>query len=195
MTLRLLKPLLAAAALSALTVAAAHAAAPAAKPAAKPAAAKPAAPAGAAPAKIPNFDARDPQSLSLLLQQVNAQAKVGKPVNGQVPMEISTPGGAFGAQLIGCDANGKACHAVAFFTAFEKKGATLAQINDFNRAQLACRGILTPDGRPSVMYPVMLNQRMTSDEMRLHLGVWQGCLTAFGEFARDPDAFLSKPHS
>lgn len=178
-------------ALIALTLAsAAQAAKPPAKPAA--AAAKPAATA-AAP-KIANFDARNPDSIIALLATVNAKATIAKSENGQVFLNIATQGGGFGAQMIGCDPAGKACHAIALFTAYEKKGATLEQINDFNRSQLACRGILAPDGRPSVMYSTLVNLRMPADETRMHLGVWQGCLVGFSDFLKDPAAFLSKPH-
>lgn len=187
-------PLIALAALGLASLgfgAGAHAAA---APAAKPAAATPAKPAAAAGLKIPNFDARNPDSIVTLLGLLNAKATVAKAENGQVFLNITTEGGGFGAQMIGCDATGKACHAMALFTVYEKKGATLAQINDFNRSQLACRGILAPDGRASVMYSTMVNQRMGADETRLHLGVWQGCLVGFSEFLKDPVAFLSKPH-
>lgn len=187
----------------ALAALAAASSAPAATPAAKPVAkaeakpaakpdAKPAAPAGP---KIAKFDARDPDSIVALLAALDAKAKVSRIENGQAFLEISTPGGGFGAQMIGCDAKGKACHAMALFTAYEKKGVTLADINDFNRSQLACRGILSPDGRPSVMYATLVNLRMTADEMKQHIGAWQGCLTSFSEFTRDPVGFLSQPHS
>ncbi|HEX5377240.1 MAG TPA: YbjN domain-containing protein [Phenylobacterium sp.] len=160
---------------------------------AKPAAA--AKPAGAAqPLKIANFDARDPDKMIALLTALGAQAKVTGRESGQVFLAVVTPGGEFGAQMIGCDGGGKACHAIALFSTYEKKGATLAQINDFNRSQLACRGILTPDGRPSVMYSTLVNLRMTADETRQHIGVWQGCLTGFSEFTTDPIDFLSRPH-
>jgi hypothetical protein len=196
-------------ALAALAVAStAQAASPAAKPApkaeAKPAAkpdAKPATtaakPAPAAPPglKIAKFDARDPDSIVALLAALDAKAKVSRIENGQAFLEVTTPGGGFGAQMIGCDAKGKACHAIALFTAYEKKGVTLADINDFNRSQLACRGILAPDGRPSVMYATLVNLRMTAEEMKQHMGAWQGCLTSFSEFTRDPVAFLSQPHT
>lgn len=196
-------------ALCALSLAAsAHAAAPpakpevkapakaAAKPAPKPAtpAAKPAA--GAAPAlKIANFDARDPDRIIALLAAVGAKGTVTKSENGQVFLTIATPGGDFGGQMIGCDPKGKACTGLAFFTAFDRKGPSLAQINDFNRAQFACRGFMNPAGQPGVMYATLVNLRMTADETRQHLGVWQGCLASFSDFTRDPVAFLSVPHT
>jgi hypothetical protein len=181
----------------------AHAAAPAAKPEAK-AAPKPAAstapaakaPAGAAPTlKIANFDARDPDRIIALLAAVGAKGTVTKSENGQVFLTVATPGGDFGGQMIGCDGKGKACTGLAFFTAFDRKGPNLAQINDFNRAQFACRGFMNPAGQSGVMYATLVNLRMTADETRQHLGVWQGCLASFSEFTRDPVAFLSVPHT
>ncbi|WP_312160155.1 hypothetical protein [Phenylobacterium sp.] len=149
------------------------------------AAAEPAKPAPKAPA----FDARDPAALVGLLAAMDAKASVVSSGEGVAVLDIVTPGGKFGAQFVDCDAKGKACGMVAFSTAFERRGPTLAQINVFNRTQVACRGYLTDDGRSNVMYGAMLTARMPAAEMRQHLGVWQGCLSTFGRFNRDPQAF------
>lgn len=169
--------------LLALAAAAPAMAAEPAKPAAKPAAAKPAT--GAA------FDARDPAALTTLLAGMDAKASVVSSGKGVVVVDIATPAGKFGAQFVDCDAKGKACQAVAFSTAFEKRGANLAQINVFNRTQVACRGYLTDDGRPNVMYAAMLTSRLSAAEMKQHLGVWQSCLATFGRFTRDPQAYVN----
>lgn len=202
--MRLILTTLAALALSSPALAAAT---PPAKPAAKPAAAakapapktapKPAAPGAPGALKIANFDARNTDSVIALFAALGAKAKVVSSKDGQVYLNVETPGGAFGVQMIGCDAQAKGCQGMALFTAFDTKGkdVTLAQINDYNRAQLACRGMMTPDGKPSVMYAVMLNARIPADEMRQHMGVWQGCLGGFNQFTRDPVNYLSQPHS
>ena len=137
---------LASAALLALALAAPALAAGPAKPSAKPAASS-------------AFDARDPAALVGLLATMDAKANVLGANNGVVVLDIATPGGKFGAQFVDCDANGKACGMVAFSTAFERRGANLAQINVFNRSQVACRGYLTDDGRANVMYGAMLSAR------------------------------------
>ena len=87
----------------------------------------------------------------------------------------------------------RGCPRIALYTAFARKGANMVQINDYNRSQLTCRGVMAPSGEPSVMYAVLLNGRQTRDEMREHIGVWQGCLSGFGEFIQDPIGFLSRP--
>lgn len=163
----------------ALIAPAGQAAAPA-KPAARPAAAKPA----------PAFDARDPAALIGLLAGMDAKAEVAASGAGVVVLNVATPGGRFGAQYVDCDGNGKACGLLAFSTAFERRGPTLDQINVFNRTQVACRGYLTDDGRSNVMYGLLLTPKMTSAEMKQHLGVWQGCLATFGRFNRDPQGFV-----
>ena len=157
-------------------------------PVTKPPVAKPSA------SKLAPFDARDPAAMVALFTSMKAQTSIAKSQEGEVVLSVTTPSGGFGAQMIGCDPSGKACHAIALFTSYDQKGATLDQINDFNRAQFACRAVLAPDGRPGVMYSTLLNFRMTQDETKQHLGVWQGCLKSFDAFARDPVAFLSKPH-
>ena len=152
-------------------------------------AAEPAKPAPKAAAKPAAFDARDPAALVGLLASMDAKATVLGANDGVVVLDIATPGGRFGAQFVDCDAGGKACGMVAFSTAFDRRGANLAQINVFNRSQVACRGYLTDDGRANVMYGAMLSARTNAAEMKQHLGIWQGCLSTFGRFNRDPAAF------
>lgn len=151
-------------------------------------------PAGKAAPKAPakaSFDARNPASLISLLTAMDAKAERGPTGDGSVTLKVSTPGGGFGAQFVGCDAKGEACRGVAFSTAFERRGATLAQLNMFNRTQIACRGFLTDDGRSNVMYSAMLTSRLSAEDMRQHLGIWQGCLVTFNQFTADPVRFLA----
>ena len=171
------------------------AAAPAASPksaTAKPAAPKSAAPKAAAP-KPATFDARRPADIIALLSGMEASTEIARREEGQVFMKVTTPGGGFGAQMVGCNEAFTSCKAIAFYTAFARKGVNMVQINDYNRSQLTCRGVMAPSGEPSVMYAVLLNGRQTRDEMREHIGVWQGCLSGFGEFIQDPISFLSRP--
>lgn len=158
-----------------------------AKPAAKPAAKA----APKAPAK-PAFDARDPDALTGLLAGMDAKAEIGAKTDTSVALKVTTPGGGFGVQYVDCDAKGKACQGLAFSTSFERKGPNLAQLNMFNRSQIACRGFLTDDGKSHVMYSAMLTSRMNAEEMRQHIGVWQGCLALFGQFNADPVRFLAR---
>jgi len=137
------------------------------------------------------FDSRDPASLVNLLASMSATGTIASQGQGMAVVDIVTPGGKFGAQYVDCDAKGKACGAVAFSTAFERRGPSLQQINIFNRMQVACRGYLTDDGRSNVMYGTILTTRMPAAEMKQHLGVWQGCLSSFGRFNRDPQAYLA----
>lgn len=144
------------------------------------------------PSAQPAFDARDPDALVSLLAAMDAKAEVTGKTDSSVALKVATPGGGFGAQFVDCDAKGKACKGLAFSTGFERKGATLAQLNIFNRSQIACRGFLTDDGKSHVMYSAMLTGRLTSEEMRQHIGVWQGCLGLFGQFNADPVGYISR---
>jgi hypothetical protein len=179
----------------ALTAALALAAAPAAaqtKAPAKPAAKQAAKPAAGRPAPKIAFDARDPQALVTLLAGMQAKATVKSKTPTSVSLDVATPGGGFGAQFVDCDASGKGCQGVAFSTAFQRTGVTLAHVNMFNRTQIACRAYLTDDNRPNVMYSAMITSRLSSDEMKQHIGVWQGCLALFNEFTADPVRFLAR---
>lgn len=167
---------------------------PAAKPAAKPDAPKPAAKPPAPKPATPKiaFDARDPDALITLLGTMQAKATVKAKTNHSVSLDVTTPGGGFGAQFVDCDASGKGCQGVAFSTAFERTGVTLAHVNMFNRTQIACRAYLTDDNKPNVMYSAMITSRLSSDEMKQHIGAWQGCLALFNEFTADPVRFISR---
>lgn len=143
----------------------------------------------ATPAKAPakssgSFDIRDPAALVTLLRTMDAKAEIASTEATVVFLNITTPGGDFGAQYVDCDAKGRACHALIFSTAFAAKGVTLNQINSFNKGQVACRAFIADDGKPNVAYATLVNLRMTAEETKQHIGVWQGCLGAFGTFTK-----------
>jgi hypothetical protein len=156
------------------------------------AAAKPAAGATGAPAgAIPGFDARDPDSIIAMLKQMNAEGKILKTSGDVVIIGVSAPSLSFGVQMMGCDAKGKTCHAMVM-SASSEKPATLSQINVFNRSQPMCRGLQNAEGKISVMYFALVNQRTNVEEARQQMAVWGGCLANFGEFLKDPGAFPPK---
>lgn len=169
----------------ALTAVAASAQAASHKAATKPAAPKPEA---AKP-----IDARDPAALIGVLAGLGAKSTIAKSPAGKVLVTVETPGGGFGLQFVDCAPDGKTCHGLAFSTAFDRKGATLSQMNSFNRDQVVCRGYLGEDSRPNIVYSTLLSPRMTADDLKEQVGVWQGCLATFAEFTADPTAFLAKP--
>ena len=142
----------------------------------------------ATPAKAPTrsgpFDLRDPAALIGLLKTMDAKAEIARTEATVVFLNVSTPGGDFGAQYVDCDAKGKACRALVFSTAFSAKGVNLGKINDFNKGQVACRAFLADDGKPNIAYATLVNLRMTAEEAKQHVGVWQGCLTSFGSFTK-----------
>ncbi|MDP3658865.1 YbjN domain-containing protein [Phenylobacterium sp.] len=169
-------------------------AAPAAKPAGpkavadKPAAPKPAAP---KPAASGPFDARDPASLVALLATMDAKGEVSRTGDNDVAVKVTAANFSFGVQYVDCNAQGKACQAMAFSTGAEKRGATLVQLNAFNQTSISCRAFQDAAGRPHVMYAAILSSHDVRDEMRTHIGVWQGCLSTFGAFLSDPAAYLA----
>jgi hypothetical protein len=151
-------------------------------------------PAAAKPAAAPATDGRDPAVMAAVLTSLGAKVEIAKaPPAGKVLADVQTPGGGFGLQFIECDAKGAACRAVVFSTAFDRKGVTLTQLNGFNRQAVACRGFSGEDGRPNVAYAALLLPRMTSEDLKQHIGVWQGCLSEFSAFTADPTAYLLSP--
>lgn len=176
----LTRPLLGLAVLAAL---AGPAPAAPAKPQPKPAAAAKPAP--------PAFDARDPASLIALLGTMQAKAEVARKSEDSVYLNVVTPAFGFGAQYVGCNPQGKGCQGLAFSTAADKKTATLVQLNNFNQTSITCRVFQDKGGKSHVSYSTLLSSRDSRDEMRMHVGAWQGCLTSFGQFLNDPNGYLA----
>ncbi|OXE36708.1 MAG: hypothetical protein CGW95_06045 [Phenylobacterium zucineum] len=139
--------------------------------------------------KPKTFSAANPSDIITLFANLGATAVQTKSDEGMVFLDVTAPGTSFGVQMIDCAPTGMACHAMALFSVFDKPGITLAQLNDFNRSQFACRGLSTPDNHPSVMYATLLDNRMTQDQVKAHFRVWQGCLKGFGDFVADPVEF------
>lgn len=162
----------------------------AAAPIAAPAQTKPAPKAAPKPAAA-RFDARDPASLVQILEAMDAKAEVTRKADEEVHLSVSTSGVAFGAQFAGCDANGKACKALAFTAASDKRTATLAQVNNFNQTSLLCRAYQDKAGKLNVVYATLLGATDTRDDMRMHIGAWQTCLGTFGQFLQDPTGYLA----
>jgi hypothetical protein len=155
-----------------------------------PAKAPPAARPAAAPAEV--YDPLDPASLITVLAGMDAKAQVaGKTADGVV-LKVATPTSfTFGVQFSGCDAQARKCKAMAFTTASSSFKPTLAQFNGYNQTSLTCRVWQDKGGGANVMYSTLLSPRDTAAEARTHIAAWQGCLASFGEFLKDPSAYLA----
>ena len=157
-----------------------------AKATAKPAAGKPAAPRASGP-----FDARDPASLIAFLGTLDAKGQITETSGDGVDLSVTTPAFSFGAHYAGCDERAKACKGLAFTALSEQKRATLAQLNGFNQSSMTCRVFMDSAGKSHVMYSTLVSVQDTREEMRTHLSAWQGCMASFGDFLRDPNAYLA----
>jgi hypothetical protein len=183
------------AAIAVLASASGAAAKPAAKaPAHKPAASAPAA-AKAAPAKpaVPAgpFDARNPADLLALLAAMGAQGQVASRQDDAVALKISNPAYSFSVQYAGCDGQGRACKALAFSGVSDARTATLPQINGFNQTSINCHAYQDNMGKPHAWYSALVFASTTREDMVTHIGAWQGCWASFGEFLKNPTAYLA----
>lgn len=164
-------------------------AAPAAKqPASKSVAVKPPA---AKPAPTGAFDARNPSNLIEVLAAADAKAEIVKAEAGGVILKVTSPAGAFQAQFAGCDEHGRACAALQFDAASEKRTATLAEINRFNQSSLTCRMIQDQTGKPHVLYSTLVFAADSRAETVGQIDAWRGCIAAFGDFIKDPNGYLA----
>lgn len=137
------------------------------------------------------FDARSPESLVSLLGSMDAKATVTSRTESEVKLRVETPSFGFGAEFVGCSAAGKACRGLAFTASSQDQRATLAQLNSYNQTSVTCRVFQDNAGKPHVLYSTLLSASDTREEMRNHLGAWQGCLTSFGGFLQDPSGYLA----
>ncbi len=151
--------------------------------------------AAATPAKpppaAPGYDARDPASLVALLATMGAKAEVVQRADADVKLAVTTPAYSFGVQFVDCDISGRGCLGLAFTTSSDMRHANLAQLNGFNQTSISCRVFQDQRAKPHVVYAALLSPRDTREEMRRHIGVWQGCLVSFGAFLADPNGFLA----
>jgi len=122
---------------------------------------------------------------------MGAKAEVVNSSDGDVKLAVTTPSFSFGAQFVDCGKTGQTCQGLAFSTSSEKQHANLAQLNAFNQTSITCRVFQDQSARPHVVYSTILTAQDTREEMRIHLGVWQGCLVTFGAFLSDPAGYLA----
>jgi len=155
---------------------------------------------GAAPAKPPPAkpvatpvaptDPQNPQTLIALLATLGAKASVSERAEDTVQFKVETPHYGFGGHFAGCDRQGRKCKAVAFTTQAATT-PTLAELNGFNQTSLTCRAWQDKAGKPHVMYAALLSPTDNEAVLKTHLGAWQGCLAEFGDFLKDPKAYLA----
>ena len=153
--------------------------------------AKPAPKASARPAAASGgFNARDPEGLISVLAGMGAKAEIAQTTDTEVFLKVATPAFAFNAQFVGC-AKGRSCQGLAFSASSSQRKTTLVQLNAFNQTSISCRVFEDQGGRPHVMYSTLVSAADTREEMKAHIGVWQGCLSTFGLFLADPIGYLA----
>lgn len=153
------------------------------------------APAKAPPAKpavtaVAPTDPQNPQTTLALLATLGAKATVSERTDDGLQFKVETPYYGFAGQFAGCDKQGRKCKAVAFTTQ-AATAPTLAELNAFNQTSLTCRVWQDKAGKPHIMYSALLSPTDTEAVLQTHLGAWQGCLAEFGDFLKDPKAYLA----
>jgi hypothetical protein len=179
----MIRPLLAV--MAALLVAAPAVAAPKAttrQPAAK------AAPAHAPAA--PRTDTTDPATMVAVLQGAGAKAQAARKDPDAVLVSVTSPLANFSIQYAQCDPQGRGCKA-AVFDSQAAGSPSLVQVNGFNQASAMCRGYMDKAGKAHVVMSMLLFATDTHERLMTELAAWQGCLADFGNFARDPVAYLA----
>jgi len=156
-----------------------------------PAHAKPAAASTPRAAPSGPFDARNPADLIALLASMGAQGQVSSRQDDVVALKISNPAYSFSAQFAGCDGQGRACKALAFGGVSDARTATIAQINGFNQTSINCHAYQDNAGKPHAWYSTLLFASTTREDMVTHIGAWQGCWASFGDFLKNPTAYLA----
>lgn len=128
-------------------------------------------PAGAQETSAP----REPSTLISVLADMQARAELHSQEGEAVRLNVVTPGGIFGAQFLGCNAEGKACRALQFTASIGKRPLTAEDLNGFNEREVLCRAVLVGE-QVDVRYGLLLSDNLTEADLKAHVGVWQGCL-------------------
>lgn len=145
-----------------------------------------------APKAAAAFDARDPASLVALLGDAGAKAKVDRKVEDTVLVGVTSTAADFSVQFVGCNPQGRGCQAALYDSGPLQATPTLAQINGFNQSSALCRAWQDKGGKPHVVYSTLMFADATRDQVVTQLAAWQGCLSAFAAFAKDPVTYLAE---
>ena len=97
----------------------------------------------------------------------------------------------FTVQFANCDAQGRACKAVAFDYPDDKAGPSSAQLNAFNQTSAMCRSYEDKGGRAHVVYSTLLFADDPYEHFRTHIAAWTGCIGEFRNFLKDPNGYLA----
>jgi hypothetical protein len=178
-----------------LTTGAAAKPAPKAPTPAKAAPAKPA-PAAKPPTKpvvspIADFDARNPQSVMAILNAGGGKASVIHKDADAVLLTFTSVAANFTVLFADCDAQGRACKAVAFDYADDKPGPSFAQLNAFNQTSALCRSYEDKTARAHLVYSTLLFAGDPYDHFRTQMLAWTGCIGEFRNFLKDPNGYLA----
>jgi hypothetical protein len=137
------------------------------------------------------FDARDSADVAALLGALGGKAEVASKDKTGVLLKVSSPAGGFTVQFDGCNQQGRLCQAMQFEAFAEAKTATLAEVNAFNQASLACRIFQDKQGKPHVAYSALVFGSTSRTEAVTHVNAWRGCLSDFAAFLKDPPGYLA----
>jgi hypothetical protein len=182
-------------ALLSATGVAAKPAAPKPPPAAKAAPAKPA-PAAKPPAKpvvspIADFDARNPARVVAILNAGGGKASIVQKDTDVVLVTFTSVAANFTVLFANCDAQGRACKAVAFDYGDDKAGPTFAQVNAFNQTSALCRSYEDKTGKAHIVYSTLLFADEPYEHFRTQMLAWTGCIGEFRNFLKDPNGYLA----
>lgn len=136
----------------------------------------------AAPLAAQNVTA-DVDRIAAILQQEGYQAKrLGDP--GEPRIETSMGGYAAAVYFYGCDAKGKGCKSVQFYSGFNPKTSpTLDAMNEYGRANRFGRVYLDKDGDPVIEMDIDLEAGGMPQALFVdNLAYWNSILGRFAKF-------------
>ena len=152
----------------------------------------PAAPSKATPVSpVADFDARNPTSVMAVLNSSGGKATLVTREADIVLLNFVSPAANFTLQFESCDAQGRACKAVAFDILLDQAGPTFAQLNAFNQTSVMCRGYEDKAGKPHMVYATLLFADDPYEHFRTEMLAWTGCIAEFRNFVRDPNGYLA----
>ena len=141
---------------------------------------------GPAMAQEEAMSPRDPSSWISILADMQARAELHSRDAGAVRLDVITPGGIFGAEFLGCGEQGRECRAARFTATLGERPVSDEELNTFNDQEVLCRAV-RHEGKIDVRYGLLISDQYLPADMKAHVGVWQGCLTAVGQLVTRPD--------
>jgi opacity protein-like surface antigen len=136
------------------------------------------------------FDATSPEDVLSVVQANGASATLKVGDDGKPWIAAQAGKTYFSVDFYDCDQANKQCGTIAYTASWDFKGATLEQVNRWNRFTLRCPAYLDKEGRLNAWMPADLTPDLSRADVEQLQEGWLDCFSQLNEFANSPGEFL-----